>query len=150
MGGWGWGWEASSPPVRSSRRALLVGAATILASTSPRQVATLLPCQDDRRSLSRDLPQASVLGTRLLLSREPKYEQRCSAWIPCPATTRPRTGVLPLGQTGDLDSTYGHAHPGSHSSWGPTSPCKTPLFLLSPPLEVEVCPIVGLYHIQCR
>lgn len=139
------------PPVRSSPAHPPVGEATVLVSTSPRQVSTLLPCQDDIRSLSRDLTQASVLGTCLLLSREPKCQQRQSAWIPFPATAKPRTGVvLACDQTENLDSTCGHAHPRSYSSCGPTSACKVHPFLLSPPLGVESCPIFGLYHIQCR
>lgn len=117
------------------------GAATVLASTSPRQVATLLPCQDDRRSLSRDLPQASVLGTRLLLSREPKYEQRCSAWIPCPATTRPRTAVvLPLDQTGNLDSTYGHTTRGPTAPGGPLHPVKHLFSFFPHPWKLRYAP----------
>lgn len=45
-----------------------VDEATVLVSALLRQVTTLLPCQDDIRSLSRDLTQASVLGSCLLLS----------------------------------------------------------------------------------
>lgn len=45
-----------------------IGEATDLVSALPRQVTTPLPCQDDIRSLHRDLTQASVLGSRLLLS----------------------------------------------------------------------------------
>lgn len=82
-----------------------VGEAPVLVCTLPRQVITLLPCQDDIRSLSRDLTQASVLGSRLLLSRKPKYQQRRSAWILFLPTAKHRTGkVFPLDQRGNWDS----------------------------------------------
>ena len=113
--------ESLFPPVRSSWHVLLLVRQLSLCPHRP-QVTTLLPCQNDIRSLSRDLTQASVLGTRLLLSREPKHQQGQSAWI----------------------------HPRAHSSCGWTSACKVHPFLLSPPLGAESCPIFGLYHIQYR
>lgn len=134
------------PPVRSSWHVLLLVRQLSLCPHRP-QVTTLLPCQNDIRSLSRDLTQASVLGTRLLLSREPKHQQGQSAWIPFPATAG---RVLPFDQTGNWDSACGHAHLRAHSSCGWTSACKVHPFLLSPPLGAESCPIFGLYHIQYR